>query len=296
MKVVGLLSFRQPNQDDQFTVLRSLAEDCGVTIEEVHFEQVSPGLADRFRRQIHRLLDEAAGWIVVSEYFAIKQLQELSLLSEFRSRIVNGGRLFLSLPEDELDDANALAAPFDVTGTDWRIRRLDTDDPYSLDFERSRDHFKEAQLLSGIDKVVFNAASALWYAGRAQPVLSFGRQPEDESLVLVSGHSDYQVSDFTWQEVTPLVVSYTEHDGGLLAASSIGILCDSMTTTVGLRFPGIESNRALARNILRFLTLTGAAPLQTDLPPLNGTASRERIWGWSKTREATNATRQEGTG
>ena len=34
----------------------------------------------------------------------------------------------------------------------------------------------------------------------------------------------------------------------------------------------------------------------TDLPPLNGTTSRERIWGWSKPREATNATRKEGTG
>ena len=36
--------------------------------------------------------------------------------------------------------------------------------------------------------------------------------------------------------------------------------------------------------------------LIADLPPLNGTASRERIWGWSKPREATNATRKEGTG
>ena len=35
---------------------------------------------------------------------------------------------------------------------------------------------------------------------------------------------------------------------------------------------------------------------QLDLPPLNGTTSRERIWGWSKPREATNATRKEGTG
>ena len=33
-----------------------------------------------------------------------------------------------------------------------------------------------------------------------------------------------------------------------------------------------------------------------DLPPLNGTASRERIWAWSKPREAINATRKEGTG
>ena len=33
-----------------------------------------------------------------------------------------------------------------------------------------------------------------------------------------------------------------------------------------------------------------------DLPPLNSTISRERIWGWSKPREATNATRKEGTG
>jgi hypothetical protein len=31
-----------------------------------------------------------------------------------------------------------------------------------------------------------------------------------------------------------------------------------------------------------------------DLPPLNGTASRERIWGWIKPREATNTTRKEG--
>ena len=33
-----------------------------------------------------------------------------------------------------------------------------------------------------------------------------------------------------------------------------------------------------------------------DLPPLNSTTSRERIWEWSKPREATNATRKEGTG
>ena len=35
---------------------------------------------------------------------------------------------------------------------------------------------------------------------------------------------------------------------------------------------------------------------EVDLPPLNSTISRERIWGWSKPREATNATRKEGTG
>ena len=35
---------------------------------------------------------------------------------------------------------------------------------------------------------------------------------------------------------------------------------------------------------------------QTDLPPLNGTTSREIIWSWCKPREATNATRKEGTG
>ncbi|MCX7414874.1 MAG: hypothetical protein NTY25_00035, partial [Planctomycetia bacterium] len=38
------------------------------------------------------------------------------------------------------------------------------------------------------------------------------------------------------------------------------------------------------------------AAMAGDLPPLNGTTSRERIWGWSKPREATNATRKEGTG
>jgi hypothetical protein len=33
-----------------------------------------------------------------------------------------------------------------------------------------------------------------------------------------------------------------------------------------------------------------------DLPRLNSTAPRERIWVWSKPREATNATRKEKTG
>ncbi len=33
-----------------------------------------------------------------------------------------------------------------------------------------------------------------------------------------------------------------------------------------------------------------------DLPPFNGTTSRERIWVWSKPKEATNATRKGGTG
>jgi hypothetical protein len=40
----------------------------------------------------------------------------------------------------------------------------------------------------------------------------------------------------------------------------------------------------------------GSKPRPFDLPPLNGTTSRERIWEWSKPREATNATRKEGTG
>jgi len=38
------------------------------------------------------------------------------------------------------------------------------------------------------------------------------------------------------------------------------------------------------------------ADSRIDLPPLNGTTSRERIWGWSKPREAINAARKEGTG
>ena len=38
------------------------------------------------------------------------------------------------------------------------------------------------------------------------------------------------------------------------------------------------------------------AVTEVDLPPFNSTSSRERIWGWSKPREATNATRKEGTG
>ena len=36
--------------------------------------------------------------------------------------------------------------------------------------------------------------------------------------------------------------------------------------------------------------------IPSDLPPLNSTTSRERIWGWSKPREAINATRKEGIG
>jgi hypothetical protein len=45
------------------------------------------------------------------------------------------------------------------------------------------------------------------------------------------------------------------------------------------------------------LPLCGSSYIVTvDLPPLNGTTSRERIWEWSKPREATNATRKEGTG
>ena len=263
MSVLGLLTFRQPDQEDRFTCLRSLAKECDVVIEEVRLDRIGPGLADTLRSQIRRLLTEAAGWIIVTEYEAIAQLHALSLFTEFRDRIVAGGRLVLSLPEDNLDEANALAAPFDVTGTDCRIRRLDMQDAYSLNFTRSRDHFKDAYLLSGVDRVLFNAASALWYAGNAQPVVSFGRDPEAESLVLVSGRTDLPVYDFTWQDVTPLVVSYTEQNGGLLATSSIGILSDPVLTAGGLHFPCIEGNPRLARNIMRFLTSTGATPRQT---------------------------------
>ncbi len=263
MSVLGLLTFRQPSQEDRFTLLRSLAKECDVGIEEVQLHRIGPGLADDIRSQIQRLLTEAAGWIVVTEYAAIAQLHALSLLTEFRDRMVAGGRLVLSLPEDRLDEANALAAPFDVTGTDWRIRRQDMQDAYSLDFTRNGDHFKDAYLLSGVDRVTFNAVSALWYAGHAQPVVSFGRDPEADSILLVSGRTDLPVSEFTWQDVTPLVVSYTEQNGGLLATSSIGILSDPVLTAGGLHFPGIEGNPRLTRNIVRFLTSTGATPRQT---------------------------------
>ena len=44
------------------------------------------------------------------------------------------------------------------------------------------------------------------------------------------------------------------------------------------------------------MVMGGKGQSSSDLPPLNSTISRERIWGWSKPREATNATRKEGTG
>jgi len=45
----------------------------------------------------------------------------------------------------------------------------------------------------------------------------------------------------------------------------------------------------------RFLIGLEQDQATTDRPPLNGTASRETIWGRSKPREAINATRKEGT-
>jgi hypothetical protein len=263
MSFLGLLSFRQPDQDDRFTGLRALADETGISVEEVHLTQISPGLAGRLRSQITRLLDEAAGWIVVTEYHAISQLHSLGLFPHFRDRMVNGGRFLLSLPENHLDEANALAAPFDVTGTNWRIRRRDVRDAYSLAFTRSRDHFRDATLLTGVDKVMLHTACALWYAGDALPVLSFGRDPADDDLLMVRGRTDFPLTDFTWQELTPLVVSQTDQNGCLLASSSIGIVSDPATTVMGLDVPGVEANRQFARNMLRFLTLPGGSPRQT---------------------------------
>lgn len=263
MSILGLLTFRQPDQEDRFTALRALAHECNVQVEEVHLAHIVPGLAESIRSQLQRLFAEAAGWIVVSEYAAIAQLHSLSLLAEFRGRMVSGGRLLLSLPESRLDEANTLSAPFDVTGTDWRIRRRDMRDAYSLEFTRGQDLFKDPYLLSGVDRVAFKSVSALWYAGNAQPVVSFGRDPDGDSLLLVSGRTDFPVSEFTWQEVTPLVISYTEQDGGLLATSSIGLLSDPVTTVGGITFSGIDGNPQLARNILRFLTSTGSSARQT---------------------------------
>ena len=57
---------------------------------------------------------------------------------------------------------------------------------------------------------------------------------------------------------------------------------------------GATSGNAVAKSATN--PNTGFAPSFYDLPPLNSTISRERIWGWSKPREATNATRKEGTG
>ncbi|NDC39512.1 MAG: hypothetical protein EBZ48_15985 [Proteobacteria bacterium] len=75
----------------------------------------------------------------------------------------------------------------------------------------------------------------------------------------------------------------------------------------GLHLDALEAEtRTAARKLSleaihhRVANIRGSEPkkaaLFDDLPPLNGTASRERIWGWSKPREATNATRKEGTG
>jgi site-specific DNA-cytosine methylase len=69
--------------------------------------------------------------------------------------------------------------------------------------------------------------------------------------------------------------------GGLESALSAPILCCELDK---------QCREVLRR---RFGT---SVTLHPDLPPLNSTTSRERIWGWSKPREATNATRKEGTG
>ena len=56
-----------------------------------------------------------------------------------------------------------------------------------------------------------------------------------------------------------------------------------------------EAKLAYDRLIAEYLATRRIMP-PTDLPPLNSTTSRERIWGWSKPREAINATRKEGIG
>ena len=64
----------------------------------------------------------------------------------------------------------------------------------------------------------------------------------------------------------------------------------------GSMITGVEVKAASTVHPADFRGLRRLREAAGDLPPLNGTASRERIWGCSKPREATNATRKEGTG
>ena len=69
----------------------------------------------------------------------------------------------------------------------------------------------------------------------------------------------------------------------------------SVLSTLKARFVS-SAQTGLETALLTGRPHRGMGSRQSNLPPLNGTTFRERIWGWSKPREATNATRKEGTG
>ena len=88
-------------------------------------------------------------------------------------------------------------------------------------------------------------------------------------------------------------LAYLSGDAQQAAISHLEVLDLELNRRVFLR------EIFLADESCGVLAMSGAHSPKTgplDLPPLNGTASRETIWGWSEPREATNATRKEGTG
>ena len=85
-------------------------------------------------------------------------------------------------------------------------------------------------------------------------------------------------------------------EAGKSAEALVVAYRDATTLVSPLAVPRVVHDDIDDDHVIAAAVAARARYIVTDLPPLNGTTSRVRIWRWSKPREVTNATRKEGTG
>jgi hypothetical protein len=244
---IGFLRMVSTGDPFRYFEFAELARTMGLEVEWPDFGDLqSAEHAKRGWAQTERLLKEADAFVL--DRFPLPRAPELALL--FHKRIDSGAHAVVFPHHGDrssLEDWTHFLARYYVRPS-WVKLVGPADERTGLIFRRDEDCLRSPELFTGVDAVVADSPFALWYGGEAWAVLVGA-----PSHWGVEASTDFP-DDWNGREMACMAVWYGHSGGALIVASAYGILTDPVTPPRAGHSSGLANNRALARNLLRFLS------------------------------------------
>ena len=250
-----------------------------------------------------QLLEEA-------DAFIVPYSTNYADLTRVHERVRQGTRLvyiYQFSGEESFRDAEAFLAPHDMAPTRKQILSGSlSSDEWLIKLNRDAGCFWDSFLFRGVEEVVISHPYLLRYVDQASLVLT----ATDECWVLQQGEDEPDFSDlrrylknalnapaeilekvslpkgWTVRELACAAVQYNENKGAVLAIAG-DLFSDPGFDLGGRRYPGIEKNEQLARNVLDFLftneTSAGPRALVERIESTWRISSREHLMSSAKT-------------
>lgn len=221
------MHLKKPHGNDQFTE------------GYVRTDSFDAASFERACKSFQQLFSEANAFILQDD----SVLDDSKFVAQIHARIQAGARLLIQIGEAFLDRQNAFLSKYDLTGT--KIRIQNNAGPAGL-IKRSADSFRDSRLFAGVDEVQIQCPNAVWYGGESLPVLI-----ADDQFTVVDGESDFP-ADWNGRDLACAASWHGKNQGGVLAMSGV-YFRDPFEDLSGYRWPCIEANLALARNVIKYL-------------------------------------------